>query len=79
MASSHSELLQPESGAPHVLQTRYIILDEADMMLSMGFSDDVEIILGAVPEQRQTLLFSATMPGWVRLLLPMTLHGTEAP
>ena len=44
------------------------------MMLSMGFSDDVEIILGAVPEQRQTLLFSATMPGWVRCLL-LTLQS----
>ena len=58
---------------PCLAQTRFIILDEADMMLSMGFSDDVEIILGAVPEQRQTLLFSATMPGWVRLFAA-TVH-----
>ncbi len=48
------------------LQTRFVILDEADMMLSMGFSEDVETILSAVPEQRQTLLFSATMPSWVK-------------
>ena len=35
-------------------------------MLSMGFSEDVETILSSVPEQRQTLLFSATMPSWVK-------------
>ena len=49
-----------------LLQTRFVILDEADMMLSMGFSEDVETILSAVPEERQTLLFSATMPSWVK-------------
>ncbi len=48
------------------LQTRYVVLDEADMMLSMGFSEDVETILESVPSQRQTMLFSATMPGWVK-------------
>ena len=50
---------------PHV-QTRFVILDEADMMLSMGFSEDVETILDSVPAERQTMLFSATMPGWVK-------------
>lgn len=39
-----------------------VVLDEADEMLNMGFIDDVEIILRKVPEERQTLLFSATMP-----------------
>lgn len=39
-----------------------IILDEADEMLDMGFREDIEEILGYVPEKRQTLLFSATMP-----------------
>lgn len=43
-----------------------MILDEADMMLSMGFSEDVEIILDSVPVERQTMLFSATMPSWVK-------------
>ncbi|MCL2854584.1 MAG: DEAD/DEAH box helicase [Defluviitaleaceae bacterium] len=38
-----------------------IILDEADEMLNMGFRDDIETVLKEVPEQRQTLLFSATM------------------
>ena len=39
-----------------------IILDEADEMLNMGFREDIELILGYVPEERQTVLFSATMP-----------------
>lgn len=39
-----------------------IILDEADEMLNMGFREDIELILGYVPENRQTVLFSATMP-----------------
>ncbi len=41
---------------------RTVVLDEADEMLNMGFIDDVETILRKVPEDRQTLLFSATMP-----------------
>jgi len=41
---------------------KYLVLDEADTMLDMGFIDDVEIILGNVPQSRQTCLFSATMP-----------------
>ena len=39
-----------------------MILDEADEMLSMGFKDDLEAILAKTPEEKQTLLFSATMP-----------------
>jgi len=39
-----------------------VVLDEADEMLNMGFIDDVEIILKKTPKERQTLLFSATMP-----------------
>jgi ATP-dependent RNA helicase DeaD len=41
---------------------RTIVLDEADEMLNMGFIEDIEAILQAVPETRQTALFSATMP-----------------
>lgn len=43
-------------------QVETVVLDEADEMLSMGFVEDIENILKEVPEQRQTLLFSATMP-----------------
>lgn len=46
-------------------QIRTVVLDEADEMLDLGFLPDVEILLEAVPEQRQTMLFSATMPGAV--------------
>ena len=41
---------------------RIVVLDEADEMLDMGFADDLEAILGATPEDRQTVLFSATLP-----------------
>lgn len=39
-----------------------LVLDEADEMLNMGFLEDIEKIISQVPDQRQTLLFSATMP-----------------
>lgn len=39
-----------------------VVLDEADEMLNMGFREDIEFVLSAVPEERQTVLFSATMP-----------------
>lgn len=41
---------------------KMIILDEADEMLNMGFREDIDVILQEVPKERQTLLFSATMP-----------------
>ena len=40
---------------------KYVVLDEADEMLDMGFRDDIELILDKVPEERQTVMFSATM------------------
>lgn len=49
-------------GALKVDQIQWLVLDEADEMLSMGFKDELESILEGVPEERQTLLFSATMP-----------------
>jgi ATP-dependent RNA helicase DeaD len=52
-----------KSFAPH-----YVVLDEADEILEMGFIDDVRAILAALPSERQTLLFSATMPPPIRAL-----------
>lgn len=46
-------------------KVEFAVLDEADEMLRMGFQEDVEQIFEYMPEQRQTLLFSATIPGWV--------------
>ncbi|MFZ5596126.1 MAG: DEAD/DEAH box helicase [Bacillota bacterium] len=56
---------------------RMVVLDEADEMLDMGFIDDVESILAATPENRQTLLFSATMPREVMDLSRRYLNSPE--
>ncbi|HEX5079339.1 MAG TPA: DEAD/DEAH box helicase, partial [Geminicoccaceae bacterium] len=57
-------------GQGHILLDRveYLVLDEADRMLDMGFIRDVRRIVAAVPQQRQSLLFSATMPAEVEHL-----------
>jgi ATP-dependent RNA helicase RhlE len=55
-------------GHADLSQTEYLILDEADRMLDMGFIRDVRRIIEKLPEERQTLLFSATMPGEVAKL-----------
>lgn len=51
-----------ERGRIQLNHSKYLVLDEADEMLNMGFQEDLEKILTDVPEGRRTLLFSATMP-----------------
>src|SRR5919202_4024958 len=54
--------------------TRYVVLDEADEMLDLGFLEDVERILALTPNSRQTALFSATMPPPIRALADRYLY-----
>lgn len=57
-----------EKGMLDLSAVRFMVLDEADEMLKMGFIDDVETILAATPVERQTALFSATLPETIRRL-----------
>ena len=66
------DLLQ--RGALRLDHVRYLVLDEADEMLDRGFARDVERILGATPNERQTALFSATTPEWVHDVSAKYLH-----
>ncbi|MFP4179835.1 MAG: DEAD/DEAH box helicase [Spirochaetaceae bacterium] len=52
----------------------YLVLDEADIMLNMGFKEELDAILEAVPQQRRTLLLSATMPAEVARIAATYMH-----
>ncbi|GFP92626.1 dead-box ATP-dependent RNA helicase 53 [Phtheirospermum japonicum] len=52
-------------GALNLSEVQFVVLDEADQMLNVGFADDVETILGYITQKHQTLMFSATMPNWI--------------
>lgn len=54
-----------------------VVLDEADEMLNMGFVEDIEAILSHVPTERQTLLFSATMPEPIRRIAERFMQNPE--
>ena len=65
------------SGVLKLNHLTHLILDEADRMLDMGFSDDIMRIISYLPKTRQTLLFSATMPGRIRSLAKSVLHNPQ--
>ena len=54
-----------------------LVLDEADEMLRMGFIDDVESIMAAIPDDHQTALFSATMPAPIRRITKRFMHNPK--
>ena len=61
-------------GALDLGTVRYLVLDEADAMLQMGFIEDVEALLSATPPTRQTALFSATLPPTICHLAARYMH-----
>ena len=56
---------------------KYFILDEADRMLDMGFYDDIMTIVKRLPKERQTIMFSATMPENIRKMAKAIMHHPE--
>jgi ATP-dependent RNA helicase DeaD len=62
----------------HLDEVKTVVLDEADEMLNMGFIDDVEAILAATPANRQTALFSATLPPRIRSLADRFMHDPQS-
>jgi len=65
------------SGVLKLDKVKHLILDEADRMLDMGFYDDITRIIRHLPADRQTLLFSATMPGRIRQLASAIMREPE--
>jgi ATP-dependent RNA helicase DeaD len=67
-----------ERKAININQVRTVVLDEADEMLSMGFVEDIETILAETPTDRQTALFSATVPSPIRRLANRYMHEPQS-
>ena len=63
-----------EKGSLDLSNLQYLVLDEADEMLRMGFAEDVEKILEGTPDSKQVALFSATMPNSIRKIAQQYLN-----
>ncbi len=66
-----------DKGTLDLSELKYLVLDEADEMLKMGFAEDVETILADTPEDKQVALFSATMPSTIRRISKQYLRDPE--
>nr|BFF10714.1 DEAD/DEAH box helicase [Microbacterium flavescens] len=66
-----------DKGTLDLSELTYLVLDEADEMLKMGFAEDVETILAETPDTKQVALFSATMPATIRRMSQQYLHDPE--
>ena len=66
-----------DKGTLDLSQLKYLVLDEADEMLKMGFAEDVETILADTPDDKQVALFSATMPAQIRRISKKYLNDPE--
>lgn len=66
-----------EKGTLDLTKLKYLVLDEADEMLKMGFAEDVETILADTPADKQVALFSATMPAQIRRISKQYLNEPE--
>ncbi|MFJ3489936.1 DEAD/DEAH box helicase [Leifsonia aquatica] len=66
-----------DKGTLDLSALKYLVLDEADEMLKMGFAEDVETILADTPDDKQVALFSATMPAQIRRISKKYLHDPE--
>ncbi|KQP01738.1 DEAD/DEAH box helicase [Leifsonia sp. Leaf264] len=66
-----------EKGTLDLTELKYLVLDEADEMLKMGFAEDVETILADTPDEKQVALFSATMPAAIRRISAQYLKNPE--
>ncbi len=64
-------------GTLDLSELKYLVLDEADEMLKMGFAEDVETILADTPDDKQVALFSATMPPQIRRIAKKYLNDAE--
>lgn len=64
-------------GKLDVSEINWLVLDEADDMLDKGFKEELDAILDSTPEEKQTLLFSATMSSWIRKVANERMHSPK--